>query len=421
MDYIYNPVTNLFEGPSQNIASLGQVMWHITNACRLNCSICFTRQMRKCSDELTADDILSYVLLLKKLGVQKIDISGGEPLLYEALPFLVEQCTLNSIAITVTTSGVGLEENLKWVGKHWMLFSRIIVSLDGPKNIHNELRRSSIAYSSFEEFCSLLNTEGCKNLRINTVVTKSICAGECGELCEVISSIHPLEWCIVEPFPINKTEYFDDLTIGRETFRMFFAKSAFLMQKSGVRLIRRVNEEYGSYWALYPDGYLYYSHDNHTYDTKILLCEENYTRICRLVRENKQLYIKNYGGIDMSERESIVKIQNLELDGVSPLMMNDLKEQLSHCDGVQSIQAEKVLHEGEKCDLTLALSLVASVATGIVASAIYDYLKSVFSRRIHPKNYQWKLMIQSDKTMKVSVYEKNGVVLVDVQNAESEE
>ena len=107
MDYLYNPVTNSFEGTTQNTVSLGQVMWHITNKCSLNCSMCFTRKMRCDDKEVSRHDVPMYVSLLKKLGVQKIDLSGGEPLLYKHLPFLVRECAAQSISATITTSGVG--------------------------------------------------------------------------------------------------------------------------------------------------------------------------------------------------------------------------------------------------------------------------------------------------------------------------
>ena len=98
MDYLYNPVTNSFEGTTQNTVSLGQVMWHITNKCSLNCSMCFTRKMRCDDKEVSRHDVPMYVSLLKKLGVQKIDLSGGEPLLYKHLPFLVRECAAQSIS-----------------------------------------------------------------------------------------------------------------------------------------------------------------------------------------------------------------------------------------------------------------------------------------------------------------------------------
>lgn len=293
MNYIYNPITNSFEGTTQNTILLGQVMWHITNKCSLNCSLCFTRKMRSDDTEIDYADIPMYVFLLKKIGVQKIDLSGGEPLLYSQLPFLVRECAANSIAVTITTSGSGIQQNIDWLTENWRLFSRVIVSLDGPENIHNELRRSNCAYKGARNLLRLLHSFECNNLRINTVLTKkNISTSVCDNLNEIITAIQPLEWCIIEPFPINKTEFYDALAIQRKEYEVFFKRSVFRMEKQNIKVIRRVNDDYGAYWTLYPDGFLYYSHDNQTYDTKILLNEKNYCRICELVKENKQHYIK---------------------------------------------------------------------------------------------------------------------------------
>lgn len=293
MAYTYDSNTNSFSGTSQNIKLLGQVMWHITDKCLLNCAICFTKGMRIHHTEVPFEDIQSCVLLLKKLGVQKIDISGGEPLLYAHLPFLVEQCVLQSIAVTITTSGMGSIENAEWVAKHHHLFSRVIVSLDGPKDVHNKLRGSDHAYWGVDRFCSLLHRYKAPNVRINTVLTKEcIALTVCDELCKLICTICPREWCLIEPFPINKTDAFASLTVEKSEYEEFYARSILLIKESKIQIIRRVNVDYGSYWALYPDGYLYYSHDNNNYDTKILLSEDYFHEITNSVKKTRQTYIK---------------------------------------------------------------------------------------------------------------------------------
>lgn len=154
------------------------------------------------------------------------------------------------------------------------------------------MRGHRCAFLFAEQFFSLLKLNGCQNLRINTLLTKKcIGAGMCDQLIADIVAFQPLEWCIIEPFPINKTDLFDELTVGKKEFEAFFDKCTLLMQNSSIRVICRKNADYGSYWALFPDGYLYYSHDNCTYDTRILLDKRNIPQICELVKENRQNYI----------------------------------------------------------------------------------------------------------------------------------
>ena len=73
------------------------------------------------------EDMMSVRELLFKNSqeVQKIDISGGEPLLYKLLPFLVCKCREYGFYVTITTRGIGIPENYDWLVNNWKLFSRM--------------------------------------------------------------------------------------------------------------------------------------------------------------------------------------------------------------------------------------------------------------------------------------------------------
>ena len=117
----------------------------------------------------------------------------------------------------------------------------------------------------------------------------------------------------------------------------------------------------------------------------------------------------------MKEARTTIRIQNLETDPCSSLMLQDLKTLLIHTDGVQSVLSENITREGEKYAYTFALNCLVSVGTSIIAAAIYDYLKSVFSRDRHPQDYQWKLIIQSSVHTRITVRQKAGIVSLDIQ------
>ena len=67
MSQIYNASTNSFSGKIQNMNELGQVMWHITDQCMLNCALCFTRKMRKDMNFLQKEEIYEYIILMKNI------------------------------------------------------------------------------------------------------------------------------------------------------------------------------------------------------------------------------------------------------------------------------------------------------------------------------------------------------------------
>ena len=78
----------------------------VSEACNMACSYCVTSisDHRVAPDQLPMDDLLRLVQLLQRFaGIEKIRITGGEPLLYrELVPFVsgLHQSGLESIGLT---------------------------------------------------------------------------------------------------------------------------------------------------------------------------------------------------------------------------------------------------------------------------------------------------------------------------------
>ena len=109
----------------------------VTDRCNFRCPYCMPtevfgeqfRFMRK-QDMLSVEEIARLARLFGDLGVQKVRLTGGEPLLWRELPGLISRlAALESIEdLTLTTNGFLLEEQaqvLKDAG-----LQRITVSLD---------------------------------------------------------------------------------------------------------------------------------------------------------------------------------------------------------------------------------------------------------------------------------------------------
>lgn len=101
----------------------------LTNRCNVNCLYCHHDGMVKSRDEMTADELYTICKIAKKLGVKKIRLSGGEPLLKKDIVEIVEKiASLNFKDISMTTNGILLEkyaQDLKDAG-----LDRVNVSLD---------------------------------------------------------------------------------------------------------------------------------------------------------------------------------------------------------------------------------------------------------------------------------------------------
>ncbi len=72
------------------------------SGCNLDCSYCDTQYAREGGEEMTEDDIINEVSLI---GVNLIEITGGEPLLQNGVPQLVERLLNEGYSVLVETNG----------------------------------------------------------------------------------------------------------------------------------------------------------------------------------------------------------------------------------------------------------------------------------------------------------------------------
>ena len=108
----------------------------ITDRCNLKCIYCTPRDQipRLSHDEiLTYEEILRLVRLGVKLGISKIRVTGGEPLVRKGVyGFLGELSGIQGLAdLSLTTNAVALKDNLKRIKAAGI--KRINISLDTLK------------------------------------------------------------------------------------------------------------------------------------------------------------------------------------------------------------------------------------------------------------------------------------------------
>jgi len=101
----------------------------ITNRCNENCLYCHHDGMVTSKDEMTPDELYTICKIAKKIGVRKIRLSGGDPLIRKDIVEIVEKiASLDFKDISLTTNGVLLDQyaqDLKNAG-----LDRVNVSLD---------------------------------------------------------------------------------------------------------------------------------------------------------------------------------------------------------------------------------------------------------------------------------------------------
>jgi len=150
----------------------------VTDRCNLRCIYCMPAGG---VDLVTHDDILRYeeiytvVQAAAELGINKIRITGGEPLLRSGLTKLIEMLvsidTIDDIALT--TNGILLSScaaELKSAGLH-----RVNVSLDTLRQDRfKSITRGSAELSDVLEGIEVAKSVGLNPVKINTVVMAGI-------------------------------------------------------------------------------------------------------------------------------------------------------------------------------------------------------------------------------------------------------
>jgi Fe-coproporphyrin III synthase len=106
------------------------------NRCNCRCVMCDIWRIRE-TRELTARDLEPHLVSLRALQVRWVVLSGGEPQLHSDLPALTGLFRANGLRVTLLTAGLLLEAHAASVVN---TVDDVIVSLDGPPVIHNQIR-----------------------------------------------------------------------------------------------------------------------------------------------------------------------------------------------------------------------------------------------------------------------------------------
>jgi len=82
----------------------------VTQRCNLSCPHCHREGQRSSSDEMTPEEIGRIIEIASRLGVTKVKITGGEPLLREDICEIVSAARPHVREISLTTNGILVRE-----------------------------------------------------------------------------------------------------------------------------------------------------------------------------------------------------------------------------------------------------------------------------------------------------------------------
>lgn len=149
----------------------------VTDRCNLRCVYCMPEdgvQLIPHLEVLTFEEIVRLARIMKPMGIRKVRVTGGEPLLRRGLPDLVR--LLDGIGfeeIVLTTNGLMLPPvagELREAG-----ITRVNISLDSLQDeVLRAVTRSSAGVAAVEEAIRSARQAGLEPVRVNCVVLRGI-------------------------------------------------------------------------------------------------------------------------------------------------------------------------------------------------------------------------------------------------------
>lgn len=134
-------------------------VWEITLACNASCVHCGSDAGRARNDELDREEALRLCGDLARLGVRRVTLSGGEPLMRPDWQDIARSLVECGVEADMISNGIALDETcarrIRALG-----LKGVTLSIDGTGDVHDELRGVKGAFSRALEAARLLLREG---------------------------------------------------------------------------------------------------------------------------------------------------------------------------------------------------------------------------------------------------------------------
>jgi cyclic pyranopterin phosphate synthase len=176
----------------------------VTDRCNLRCTYCMPEEVTflERSALLSFEEITRFVEIVAPLGIDKVRLTGGEPLLRRGLPRLVEMiCAVPGIKdVGLTTNGLLLAAQARELYQAGL--RRINVSLDAldPERFRQLTRRDGV--DKVIEGILAAKAAGFEPVKINAVSIRGVTEHEVGPLAH-FARRHGLEMRFIEYMPIG--------------------------------------------------------------------------------------------------------------------------------------------------------------------------------------------------------------------------
>ena len=123
---------------SHRLESLPILALTVHSACNCRCVMCDIWKANSEKREISEQDLDRHLAAIRELRVQRVMLTGGEPLLHRNLWALCGKLRALRIRVTLVTTGLLIEQH---AGEIAAAVDTVVISLDGDRDHHDRIRR----------------------------------------------------------------------------------------------------------------------------------------------------------------------------------------------------------------------------------------------------------------------------------------
>jgi len=123
---------------SGRLESLPILALSVHSACNCRCVMCDIWKANADKREISPEDLERHIDAIRALRVQRVMLTGGEPLLHRNLWALCRTLQSLRIRVTLVTTGLLIEPHAFDIAS---TVDTVVISLDGDRDVHDAVRR----------------------------------------------------------------------------------------------------------------------------------------------------------------------------------------------------------------------------------------------------------------------------------------
>jgi len=171
---------------THRLESLPILALSVHSACNCRCVMCDIWKANGDKREISSDELERHADAIRALHVQRVMLTGGEPLLHRNLWALCTKLQALGIRITLVTTGLLIDRHAADIAAS---IDTVVISLDGDRDVHDAIRRVK---GGFDRIACGVTALRAENPAPRLIARSVVQRGNCASLRQTIAAAHQL-------------------------------------------------------------------------------------------------------------------------------------------------------------------------------------------------------------------------------------